>query len=132
MLIQTVELPLLNVLGASFAIAGLVKCAAALLLAMCLLAWRSTPAALLLALGAVELAAATLSTHAAARMDHSLPLLGVEALHQLGAAIWIGGIPAFSSRSAACTTGAPGDASAPASRACRWRALPASCCRAAC
>jgi putative copper resistance protein D len=49
----------------------------------------------LLALGVVELAAATLSTHAAARLDNSLPLLGVEALHQLGAAIWVGGIPSF-------------------------------------
>ena len=94
-LISTVELSLPQVMGASFAIAGLVKCAAALLLALCLLAWPRTPGALLLALGAVELAAATLSTHAAARMDHSLTLLGVEALHQLGAAIWIGGIPAF-------------------------------------
>ena len=94
-LIDTVDLSLLNVLGAAFAQAGLVKCAAALLLALCLLFWRRTPAALLLALGAVELAAATLSTHAAARMEYSLPMLAVEALHQLGAAIWVGGIPAF-------------------------------------
>ena len=94
-LISTVDLSLPEVLGASFAIAGLVKCAAALLLALCLLVWRKTPAALLLALGAVELAAATMSTHAAARMEYGVPLLAVEALHQLGAAIWVGGIPAF-------------------------------------
>ena len=94
-LMDTVDLSLWNVLGASFAMAGLVKCAAALLLALCLLVWRTTPAPLLLALGAVELAAATLSTHAAARMENSLPLLAVEALHQLGAAIWVGGIPCF-------------------------------------
>ncbi len=94
-LMDTVDLSLWQVLGAHFAIAGLVKCAAALLLGLCLLVWRSTPAALLLALAALELAAATLSTHAAARMDNSLPLMAVEALHQLGAAIWIGGIPSF-------------------------------------
>ncbi len=94
-LIDTVDLSLWRVLGADFAVAGLVKCAAALLLALCLLVWRGTPAALLLGLGAVELAAATLSTHAAARMQDSTPLLFVEALHQLGAAIWIGGIPTF-------------------------------------
>ena len=94
-LMDTVDLSLPQVMGASFAMAGLVKCAAALLLALCLLLWRSTPAALMVALGAVELAAATLSTHAAARMDNSVPLLGVEALHQLGAAIWIGGVPSF-------------------------------------
>ncbi len=94
-LMQTVDLPLGNVLQADFAEAGLVKCAAALLLAFCLLCWRAAPAALLLALGVVELAAATLSTHAAARMTDSTLLLVVEGLHQLGAAIWIGGIPYF-------------------------------------
>ena len=82
-LIDTIDLSLWQVLGADFAIAGLVKCAAALLLALCLLVWRGTPAVLLLALGIVELAAATLSTHAAARMQNSTPLLFVEALHQL-------------------------------------------------
>ena len=61
-LIDTVDLSLLDVLGADFAIAGLVKCAAALLLGVCLLVWRRTPTPLLLAFGAVELAAATLST----------------------------------------------------------------------
>jgi putative copper resistance protein D len=94
-LVDTVELSVPQVLGADFAIAGLVKCAAALSLAACLLGWRKVPAAPLLGLGVVELAAAALSTHAAARMEHSLPLLGVEALHQLGAAIWIGGLPCF-------------------------------------
>ena len=94
-LTDTVDLSVWQVLGADFAEAGLVKCAAALLLALCLLVLRSTPAALLVALGAVELAAATLSTHAAARMTDSGPLLAVEALHQLGAAIWVGGIPCF-------------------------------------
>ena len=49
----------------------------------------------LLALAAIELAAATLTTHAAARLDHRTPLLLVEFLHQFGAAIWIGGIPCF-------------------------------------
>ena len=94
-LISTVDLSLFDVLGADFAQAGLVKCAAAAVLAWCLLASRNTPAALLLATGAVELAAATLSTHAAARMQDNGLLLAVEGLHQLGAAIWIGGIPCF-------------------------------------
>ena len=46
-------------------------------------------------MGAGELLAATLTTHAAARMGGRGLLLAVEALHQLGAAIWIGGIPCF-------------------------------------
>jgi putative copper resistance protein D len=94
-LMDTVDLSFLEVIGAHFAVAGLVKCAAALLLGLCLLLWRRPPAALLLALGLVELAAATLSTHAAARMTDSSALLFVEGLHQLGAAIWVGGIPCF-------------------------------------
>jgi putative copper resistance protein D len=94
-LVDTVDLTWTDVMGAGFARAGLVKCAAALLLTGCLVAWRSAPAPLLLAMGAVELAAATLTTHAAARMHNSGLLLGVEGLHQLGAAIWIGGIPCF-------------------------------------
>ena len=50
---------------------------------------------LLLASRCMELAAATLTTHAAARLDNRAPLLVVEWLHQFGAAIWIGGIPCF-------------------------------------
>ncbi|MFO1026710.1 MAG: CopD family protein [Acetobacteraceae bacterium] len=95
-LTQTVDLPLSNVLAAHFAVAGLVKTAAALALAVSLLGRRArTPSWFLLALTTVVLAAATLTTHAAARLDNRLPLLLVEGLHQLGAAIWIGGIPCF-------------------------------------
>ena len=94
-LVATVGLTVGSVLQADFAVAGLVKCAAAFLLAVCLLAARRIPASVLLALGAVELAAATLTTHAAARMDGRALLLAVSFLHQLGAALWIGGIPCF-------------------------------------
>jgi len=93
-LMDTVDLPFAMVMGAGFAEAGLVKIAATAVIGLLLLTGRA-PAALLLLAGGVELAAATLTTHAAARLDYRLPLLAVEALHQLGAAIWIGGIPAF-------------------------------------
>ena len=53
------------------------------------------PTVPLLLLALLELAAATLTTHAAARLDNRPGLLVVEGLHQLGAAIWIGGIPCF-------------------------------------
>ncbi len=95
-LVATVDLSWPEVLGAYFAMASLGKIAAALVLAGALLgAERRAPAWLLLLAGAAELAAATLTTHAAARLTGQAPLLAVEALHQLGAAIWIGGIPAF-------------------------------------
>ncbi len=95
-LVGTVDLSIIDVLRADFAIAGMVKIAAAAVIALTLFAAgqrASIPA--LLALAAIELAAATLTTHAAARLDSRSPLLVVEFLHQLGAAIWIGGIPCF-------------------------------------
>lgn len=95
-LVGTVDLSVAGALGSNFALAGFVETAAAALLAVLLFSAGSrAPAAALLALAAVELGAATLSTHAAARLDGRLPLLLVAALHQFGAAIWIGGIPCF-------------------------------------
>lgn len=95
-LADTVELSLFEVLSANFAVAGLVKMAIALVLAALLFTRGArSPIAPLLALIALELAAATLTTHAAARLDDRAPLLIVEWLHQAGAAIWIGGIPCF-------------------------------------
>jgi putative copper resistance protein D len=95
-LIDTVDLSLGEVLTAGFAVAGLVKTAAAASLAFVLLSLRErAPLVPLLALAVIELAAATLTTHAAARLDGRGVLLAVEGLHQLGAAIWIGGIPCF-------------------------------------
>jgi putative copper resistance protein D len=77
-------------------VAGLVKATAAALIALTLFALGPrAPIMPLLALAVIELAAATLTTHAAARLDHRTPLLLVDFLHQFGAAIWIGGIPCF-------------------------------------
>jgi putative copper resistance protein D len=95
-LMETVELPLFDVLGANFAVAGLVKiAAAALLCALLFTRGGGAGTAPLLTLSAIVLVAATLTTHAAARLDSRAPLLAVEFLHQLGAAIWIGGLPCF-------------------------------------
>lgn len=95
-LIDTVDLSLRNVLSAEFALAGMVKTAAAAAMAFVLLSWKGrAPLLALLVLTFIELASATLTTHAAARLDGRGLLLAVEGLHQLGAAIWIGGIPCF-------------------------------------
>ncbi|MGI3775783.1 MAG: CopD family protein, partial [Janthinobacterium lividum] len=94
-LVDTLGITLPDALGADYAIADLAKIAAAAALALCLLVPRRTPAPLLLALCAAELAAATATTHAAARLDDGTLLLAVEFLHQLGAAMWIGAIPCF-------------------------------------
>ncbi len=92
-LMGTVDLSLPEVLTASFAEAGLAKIAAALLLIACLR--PRVPGFVLLSLAAVILAAGAATTHAAARIDNREVLLVAATLHQLGAAIWIGGIPAF-------------------------------------
>ncbi len=95
-LTETVDLSVGDVLTANFALAGLLKAAGAALLAALLLGRPDrAPTVPLLLLALLELGAATLTTHAAARLDNRPGLLVVEGLHQLGAAIWIGGIPCF-------------------------------------
>ena len=95
-LMDTADLSLRHVLTAEFAVAGMVKIIVAASLAAVLLGVKErVPTLALLVLTLIELAAATLTTHAAARLDNRGILLAVEAVHQLGAAIWIGGIPCF-------------------------------------
>ena len=92
----TIGLEPLDIAQAQFALAGLVKIGAAAVLALLLFGFGPrAPTPLLLPCAAVVLAAATMTTHAAARLELREPLLAVALLHQLGAAIWIGGIPAF-------------------------------------
>jgi putative copper resistance protein D len=95
-LMDTVDLTFRQVLTAAFAVAGIVKIIAAASLAIVLLGLKDrVPVLPLLALTLIELTAATLTTHAAARLDRRALLLTMEGLHQLGAAIWVGGIPCF-------------------------------------
>ena len=95
-LVGTVDLTLPQALGASSAVAGMVKvvCGAVIAIAM-FGGGAAAPRMLLLAASLVELVAATLTTHAAARLDNRGILLAAAFLHQLGAAVWIGGIPTF-------------------------------------
>ncbi len=95
-LIASVELTLDDALGASFAIAGFMKIGIAALLAVLLFARGAKAPSVPLILGVIlALIAATLTTHAQARLDDRAPLLIAAWLHQAGAAIWIGGIPCF-------------------------------------
>jgi putative copper resistance protein D len=92
-LTSTLDVSVGDVITANFAVAGIIKAAAGLALGLLLL--RESGALPLLAAAAVELVAATMTTHAMARLSDNTLLLSVEFLHQLGAAIWIGGIPCF-------------------------------------
>ncbi len=92
----SVDIGLDDALGANFAIAGFMKMGVAALLAALLFARGAKAPVVPLVLAVIlELVAATLTTHAVARMDGRGPLLIAAWLHQAGAAIWIGGIPCF-------------------------------------
>lgn len=104
-LMSTAELPLSTVAGTGFFIASTVKVACAIgLLAFLRQGGASTLP--LLGLAALELAAATATTHAVARVEVSPALIGAAWLHQAGAAIWIGGLLAFLIALNAITDGA--------------------------
>jgi copper resistance protein D len=87
-----------DIVSAGFVHTGLAKLIAAL--AMLLIAsWRpleylSTRAALALLCIAV-IAAALADSHAVARLDGRTAMLAASALHQIGAALWLGGLPCF-------------------------------------
>ena len=92
-LADTLDVAWPSVLGAEFATVGIVKAVAAGVLGVALLVRAG--AGPLLGLCAVVVGAATLTTHAAARLEGGGVLLAASFLHILGAAIWIGGIPFF-------------------------------------
>ena len=95
-LMDTAELGLGETLGADFAMASLVKIAAALLIFLVALAGRGRQGRLAMAaLAAVVLAGSVATSHAVSRLGNPLPLIVVESLHQMGAAVWVGGIPYF-------------------------------------
>jgi len=96
MLVSTTGLEPADALGADFAVAGLIKIIVALILLGLLSLQDSTGSSVLLVLAsACVLAAGTLTTHAIARVESREILLVATFVHQFGAAIWIGGIPAF-------------------------------------
>jgi putative copper resistance protein D len=99
-LVSTLDISWADALNAGFAHALIGKIVAGSVLALLLLGRLAErpgllPSVALLLAAGVEMAAATLTTHAAARLEGQTPLLVVEGLHQFGAAIWIGGLPCF-------------------------------------
>jgi putative copper resistance protein D len=90
--------PWSSVIAADFVISGTLKILA--MLAMLLIAtWRplssASNAAALALLGVVVLAAALADSHAVARLDDRAAMFLVSGLHQVGAALWLGGLPCF-------------------------------------
>jgi putative copper resistance protein D len=95
-LMGTLDIGIVTTLSADAALAGILKIVASALLAWLLFRrGHEASGTVLLGLCGVVLVAATLTTHAAARLDDRVPLLAAAFLHQAGAALWIGGIPSF-------------------------------------
>jgi putative copper resistance protein D len=84
----------LNALGGTYASAQLLRLGAAVV-ALLILCRRGRSDILLPLLALVDIGAGIATSHAAARLDSQLLLIVTTTLHHLGAAIWIGGLPAF-------------------------------------
>jgi copper resistance protein D len=95
---SSLDAPWSEVIAADFVISGAVKILA---MAAILLIARWQPltsvrnGAALAILSAVVLAAALADSHAMARLDGRIPMFLVSGLHQMGAALWLGGLPCF-------------------------------------
>jgi copper resistance protein D len=98
-LADSLDLPWSAILHADFILAGTAKALA--ILAILLLAgfgpsrsgaWAKL---VLLLLCGVVLGAALADSHAAARLDGKLAMFAASALHETGAALWLGGLPCF-------------------------------------
>lgn len=92
----SLELAWTGIAGAAFVVSGAIEAFAAALLA--LIALRgigSASRSITLVLAAVVLIAQVATSHAAARVDDRAAMLIATALHEAGAALWLGGLPAL-------------------------------------
>lgn len=90
----TAEISIGVALGSDFAIAQAVRIVGASLMLLALYG-RNPAASLLVALAIVDLLAGAATSHAVGRIEARELLFAVTALHHLGAAVWIGGLPCF-------------------------------------
>jgi putative copper resistance protein D len=87
-----------EVAGAGFVIAGVVKIFAAAVIGMAAVRGRLEAPSTRVALGVAAvlfLGAALAGSHAVARLQDSAVLLAATGAHELGAALWLGGLPCF-------------------------------------
>jgi len=91
---ESAEMPLREVLGANFVLAGFLGILAAFTVIALTLPARSTGYAdLLLLPAAAIIASSVMTSHAMARLDYRAPLVAFTALHQAATAAWLGGLP---------------------------------------
>ncbi len=122
----TVDLDFADSVGTDSAVAGIVGAAVAAVMAILLFTnGRRIRLLPLLALVVIELGAATMTTHAFSRLENRTPLMLADGLHQLGAALWIGGIPIFCLHLLMRATAGRAKSSAHDSLLCLWPGSPA-------
>src|SRR5712692_588035 len=90
---QSAEMPIRNVVGANFVLAGLIGIVAAFTVIALTAAMRSTGYADLLLPAAAIMASSVMTSHSMARLDYRAPLVAFTALHQAATATWLGGLP---------------------------------------
>jgi putative copper resistance protein D len=89
----TVDIPLGEVLGANFVLAGALGIAAGLAIAMWPEKWRQDWTPLILLPAAAMLAASVMTSHSASRVEDRPILVGLTVVHYFATASWIGGLP---------------------------------------
>ena len=92
-LMQSGGFALTEVISANFVLAGLLASSSALAIAIATSVDGPRGKAGLLVPSVLILIAATMTSHAAARLDHRLPLVVLTAIHHAATAAWIGGLP---------------------------------------
>jgi copper resistance protein D len=90
---QSADMPLSEVLGANFVLAGLIGMAAAFTVIALSSSERSTGYFDLLFPAAAIIASSVMTSHAMARLEYRAPLVAFTALHQGATATWLGGLP---------------------------------------
>ena len=90
---NSLGLNLLEMISANFFLVGMVTIVAALAMAVAPSRLLTRPGNLITFLSIVALACGVLGSHAASRIDQRGFLITFTALHQAGAAVWIGGLP---------------------------------------
>jgi len=90
---QSADMPLREVLGANFVLAGLAGIVSAFTVIALTAARPSTGYADLLLPAAAIIASSVMTSHSMARLEYRAPLVVFTALHQAAAAAWLGGLP---------------------------------------
>ena len=87
---QSADMPLHEVLGANFVLAGIIGIVAALSLVALISSTRSVGYNDLLLPAAAIIASSVMTSHAMARLEYRAPLVAITALHQAATAAWLG------------------------------------------